>query len=143
MIEDILISEEKIEIGSFQDLEIYKLSLRLAAKVFKMTEEFPKLEEQGLVPQMRNASRNIAVNIANGWGKRKRETLFRRHLRDSMGNSNEILVYLDTALSCEYLTKETHEVISDSYINLGKRLNQMHANIRTFEQMHSDWRATF
>ena len=126
---------EKIVRGSiqkFQDLEVYKEGFRLATDVFQLTRQFPKEELYALTTQMRNASRSIPANIAEGWGKRRYEMVFKRHLLDAMGSTNEMLVWLDMAFACTYITETTYQALSESYQVLARRLHQLLAHWKTF-----------
>ena len=67
-------------IRSFKDLEVYQDSFELATKIFQVTRIFPQDERYGLTTQMRNASRSIPANIAEGWAKRCHELIFKQHL---------------------------------------------------------------
>ena len=57
--------------NSYKDLDIYKLTYRLALEVHRMTLTLPKYElyEQG--SQVRRSSKSIKDNIAEGFGRRR------------------------------------------------------------------------
>ncbi len=52
-------------IKSFSDLEIYRLSYKLAIDVFNISKTFPKSEKYSLTDQI---VRSISTNIAEGFG---------------------------------------------------------------------------
>ena len=52
------------------ELEVWKLSVTLAAEVYKITSSFPGAETFGLAAQMRRAAVSIPSNIAEGAGRR-------------------------------------------------------------------------
>lgn len=106
----------------FQDLEVYQEAFQLSMRIFTTTQTFPREELYSLTTQMRNASRSVAANIAEGWAKRRHELVFKRHLLDALGSSNEMVVWLDTARACSYLTEDIHQALSHAYEVLGKRL---------------------
>ena len=133
----------KLGVSNFQDLEVYQIALRLATEVFQISKGFPTDEIQALTPQVRNTARAIAGEIAGGWGKIKREGLFRRHLREATGYANEMLVHFDAMLACSYISKEKFGVMTEAYSALAKRIEQIHANWRTFDQLYSNWRSVF
>lgn len=115
----------------FQDLEVYNEAFRLALEVFKVTQSFPREERYALTTQMRSASRSVAANIAEGWAKRRHALIFKRHLLDSIGSVNEMLVWLDMALAHGYVGERPHASLSESYNVLGKRLFQLMTTWRT------------
>jgi hypothetical protein len=49
---------------SYKDLIAYQKAYTLALKIYNATESFPKVEQYGLVQQMRRASVSIPSNIA-------------------------------------------------------------------------------
>ena len=119
-------------IRSFKDLEVYQHGFELAMKSFQATRVFPQDERYGLTTQMRNASRSIPANIAEGWAKRRHELIFKRHLLDAVGSADEMRVWLDVAQSCEYITGEAHRSLSEAYEVLGRRLYQLIEIWKTF-----------
>lgn len=56
-------------ISSFEDLEIYRLALLLAKRMYLLTQNFPKTETYGLIDQIRRAVASIGANIAEGFGR--------------------------------------------------------------------------
>lgn len=61
---------------SFRDLEVYKLSRRLAREVFELSKGFPREEMYSFTDQVRRSSRSIGAQLAEAWGKRKYEKYF-------------------------------------------------------------------
>jgi len=123
---------KKHVIRAFKDLEVYQGSFNLAMELFKLTQRFPREELYALTTQMRNASRSIPANIAEGWAKRRYEMVFKRQLLDAIGSANEILVWLDFSLACEYITTERHHSLYQEYEILGRRLHQLLSTWKTF-----------
>jgi len=46
-------------IRSFREMEVYNLALKEAARIFKITKEFPKEERYSLTDQIRRSSRAV------------------------------------------------------------------------------------
>ena len=101
-------------------------------EIFTVTQTFPREELYALATQMRNASRSVPANIAEGWAKRRHELIFKRQLVDAVGSCNEMLVWLDTALACRYVTQTIHRDLFDAYEVLAKRLYHLLTTWRTF-----------
>jgi four helix bundle protein len=57
-------------IKTFTDLDVYNLSHELAMDIFNISKRFPSEEKYSLTDQVRRSSRSVAVNVAEGWGKR-------------------------------------------------------------------------
>ena len=51
---------------SFEKLEVWKLSIDLAFKIYDQTKGFPLEEKYGITTQIRRAISSVAVNIAEG-----------------------------------------------------------------------------
>jgi four helix bundle protein len=73
-------------------------------EIFEITKRFPKEETFSLTDQMRKSSRTVAINIREGYAKRRYEQVFIRHLNDSLGSSEETRGWLDFARDCRYIT---------------------------------------
>ena len=99
-------------IQSYKDLQVFGLSYELAMEVFRLTKKFPKEELYSLTDQMRRSSRSVTANIVEGWSKRRYENVFRRHLLDAIGSSDEIKVWLSFADDCNYITNDEHQALT-------------------------------
>ena len=56
-----------------KDLEVWKLAIKLAGDVYKITEKFPKKETFGMSSQMRRAAVSIGANIAEGAARQSKK----------------------------------------------------------------------
>ncbi|MBI5192671.1 MAG: four helix bundle protein [Nitrospirae bacterium] len=101
-------------------------------EVFHITLRFPKEEMYSLSSQIRNSSRSIPANIAEGWAKRIYENIFKRHLVDAIGSTCETIVWLDFALDCKYIDNNNHLKLSENYKEVGKMLNGLLENWQTY-----------
>ena len=119
-------------IKTFKDLEVYEESFRLAMDIVAVTKLFPKDEQYALTSQMRNASRSVPANIAEGWAKRRHDMIFKRQLLDALGSVNEMLVWLDMALACGDLSDASHGSLAQSDAVLVRRLHQLLTRWKTF-----------
>ncbi len=119
-------------IRSYKDLEVYKKSYELAMEIFYLTKKFPKEEMYSLISQIRDSSRSVPANIAEGWAKRKYENIFKKQLIDAVGSAEETQVWLDFALDCKYILKEEHSNLTFRYKEVGKMLNGLLDNWKTY-----------
>jgi len=124
---------EKKKVKTYRDLIIYTRSFDLAMNVFRLTAEFPKEERYALIDQMRRSSRSIPANIAEGWAKRRFENIFKKHLLDSIGSCEELIVWLDFARDCNYINSEIHNEYSEQYNEVGKMLSSLLNNWHTYK----------
>ncbi len=65
----------KKEISSFEDLVVFQKAYKLSLKLHKLTLSMPKEEQYGLASQIRQASKSICANIAEGFAQ-KLELIF-------------------------------------------------------------------
>ena len=123
----------KLMIKSFLDLDVYKDSFRLSIEIEDLVEEFPAKEKFLLSDQMRRASRAIPALIAEGYSKRESVKEFKKFLRDSLAEANEMVNHLSFAKARNYIKKPGY---SDDLINryhiIGKRLTKLHDNWQKF-----------
>lgn len=66
-------------IKSVKDLKVYNIAFELAMEIYKLTLTFPKEERYSLTDQIRRSSRSVAINIREGFAKRRYENVFIRH----------------------------------------------------------------
>ena len=102
-------------IKNVKDLKVYSLAFELAMEIFKVTQDFPKEEKYSLTDQMRRSSRSVAINIREGFAKKRYENVFIRHLNDAIGSSEETRGWLDFSVRCRYIDPKMHEKLDSSY----------------------------
>lgn len=108
-------------IKSFEDLDIYKESYKLALEIYKITKMYPKDEIYSLTSQIRRASTSITLNIAEGYGRLSKED-FKRFLKISLGSNNETITLLKFSKDLNYIkTEEYNELVKD-YKVLSKKI---------------------
>jgi four helix bundle protein len=120
-------------IKNFRDVEVYQLAYRLAMEVFQLTKSFPTDEVYGLTRQLRNSSRSVPGNIAEGWSKRRYENIFKRQLTDAVGSVDETTVWLDMARDCDYCSGEEHARWASQYGSVGRMLQRLIDHWRTYD----------
>ena len=115
-----MITEEAIK--TVKDLKIYKSAYKLALDIFEVTKNFPRTEAFSLVDQIRRSSRSVAMNIREGFARRKYPQIFVKQLNDALGSSEETRGWLDFASDCGYLTKEKHRELDAQYDEMNAML---------------------
>ena len=119
-------------IKTVEDLDVYKIAYKLAMEIFEITKSFPSEEKYSLTDQIRRSSRSVAVNIAEGWGKRNYELSFKKYLIDSMGSLEETKSWLNFCKDCNYINTEKHKLLLTKSEEIGSKLNKLHDNWKTF-----------
>ena len=109
---------------SYRDLEVYQEGYRLALEIHQLTLGFPDIERYALADQMRRASKSIAANIVEGYGRQTQRN-FAHFLGQALGSADEMLVHVDFAQDLGYIGAEQHLELVDRYTVLGKRLYRL------------------
>ena len=115
-------------IKKVKDLKVYNLAFELSMEIFELTLNFQKEERYSLTDQIRRSSRSAAINIREGFAKRRYENVFIRHLNDSIGSSEETRGWLDFSVRCRYINKETHQRLDKSYDEVNAMLYSLMKN---------------
>ena len=123
-------------IKSVKDLNVYNIGFELAMEIFKLTLDFPKEEQYSLTDQIRRSSRSVAINIREGFAKRRYENVFIRHLNDALGSSEETRGWLEFSLRCGYIDKETSQRLDMSYDEVNAMLYSLMNNWKTPQQKY-------
>ena len=113
---------------SFKDLTVYKKAFELAMTIFKISKRFPKDEKYSLTDQIRRSSRAVAVCVAEAYRKRAYEAYFVSKSSDADMENSETQVWLNFALSCDYLSEDEFDLLTAKSEEVGKLLNHMIEN---------------
>ena len=116
----------------FQDLLAYKKSFALAMKIFNISKTFPKEEKYSLTDQIRRSSRSVSANIAEAYRKRLYPKNFISKLTDSDAENSETQTWLEFALACNYIEKDTFKDFIKESEEVGKLINYMINNPKRF-----------
>lgn len=113
-----------MKIRSHKELETYQLAFTTSMEIFELTRKFPKEELYSLTDQIRRSSRSVCANLSEAFRKRKYPKSFVAKLSDSEAEAAETQVWLDYALSCDYIDENTHTNLHVKYDNIiGKLVN--------------------
>jgi four helix bundle protein len=117
-------------IGSYRDLDVYKMAMEGAIRIFELTKSLPLEERFSLVDQVRRSSRSVCTNIAEAWRKRRYEASFVSKLSDAETEAAETQVWSEVAFRCGYWNEETFRNIDERYDQIIGRLVRMIGNPR-------------
>ena len=109
----------------FRNLNVYKKAFALAIDIYHGSKKFSKDELYSLTTQIRKSSRSICSNIGEGYRKRLYEAHFVSKISDSDMENTETQVWLDFALSCEYISKKSFNDFNNRSEEIGRLLNHM------------------
>jgi four helix bundle protein len=85
----------------------------------------PKQEQYELASQLRRASKSIAINIAEGYGRNSTLEDFKRFIIIAIGSCDEVRVQLDYCKDLGYMSKENYDKYSEEYEIIGRMLTKM------------------
>ena len=88
--------------GSYRDLDLYKVSMDFVIRIYHASESFPKHELFGLCSQIRRSAVSIPSNIAEGSGRNNRKE-FIQFLYIANGSLSELETQLEIAYRLGYL----------------------------------------
>ncbi len=92
--------------GGFRELEAWKQARIFKQQIIEDCKNFPKDERFLLTAQIKDSSRSVTANIAEGYGRYNyQETT--QFFRQSRGSLTESLDHLITALDEGYLSADT------------------------------------
>ena len=117
---------------SHEDLEAYQRSMKLLVDVHALSKRLPSEEKYELASQMRRASKSIPANIAEGFGRKTSDKEFKQYMRMAMGSANEMETHLRIAGSLGYVQDPELARLADGYNHIGRQLNRLITNWRTF-----------
>ena len=108
----------------YQELEVWKNSIRFAKLIYNMTNSFPKEERFGLVTQIRRAAVSISSNIAEGSAKKslKEQAKF---TEIAFGSLLEVLNQIIIVKELKYINDETYILIRKNILQISRQLNAL------------------
>lgn len=101
-------------------------------RIFELSKSFPNEEKYSLTDQIRRSSRSVCSNIAEGWRKRRYELVFKNKITDAQQEASETQCWLEFALECKYINKESFTVLDKDYDEILAMLNSMEMNSNKF-----------
>jgi four helix bundle protein len=116
----------------FRELMAYQKGFQLAMEIFDISKTFPKEEKYSLTDQIRMSSRSVCTNIGEGYRKRQYPAHFISKISDSDMENTETQVWIDFSLSCEYISVEVHQQLTEKSEEVGKLLSYMIQNPEKF-----------
>ena len=120
----------------FENLEVWKVGRELKIFVSEFCKKIPKHELYGLVQQIKNSSRSVTANIAEGYGRfHYQENM--QFCRQSRGSLEETKDHAYTALDENYISKEEFNSFLEKYERCLKLLNGYLSYIKTEKEKQS------
>jgi len=112
-----------MQIRSFQDLQVWQLSMQLATDIYLLVRTFPAEERFGVSLQMRRATISIPSNIAEGAGYGWMSRRNVHHIRIALGSNLELQTQLMLVERLQLAAPEQVQPLLHRAIEVGRMLN--------------------
>jgi four helix bundle protein len=104
---------KKTMIRTFKDLLVWQKSYEVCLKIYRVSKDFPRIEQYGITPQMRRAALSVPSNIAEGCG-RKGTKEFIQALYIAYGSNCELETQIMIARDLNFIdSRKAAELIAD------------------------------
>ena len=115
------------KVVSFRDIIAYQKAYQLSLEIHRDSLGFPRIEQFAVADQIRRASKSIALNVAEGFGRKNQSSLaeFKHFLLIAQGSCDETRSLLDYCKDLNYISQEQHEKYESLCQEIGKLLNSM------------------
>jgi len=107
--------------SSFEDLEVYKTTVKFTAQVYDLLKKSPLKEDFAMVDQVRRATISISNNISEGFERETDKELI-RFLYFSKGSAGEIRNLFNLMEEIGYFKAEDLVDYKKEVINISKQL---------------------
>ena len=114
---------------TFEDLDVFKRAYKTSLEIHRTSLELPKIEQYGLADQIRRASKSIAVNLAEGYGKRRSKAEYRRYIQIAIGSADEMRVWVRYLYDLKYIDHLQWQEWREEYQQIARMLNGLYKSI--------------
>lgn len=110
-----------MKITKFEDLEIWKLSLKITKDIYNLTAKKEFSKDFGLRDQIRRAIVSVSSNIVEGFEKNNNNELI-RFLKIAKGSAGETRNQLYIALAVNYITQQEFDKTNKDLEDLANQI---------------------
>ena len=114
-----------MQTSKFRRWLAYQKALSLSVSIEKLTRTFPPKEERRLSDQIIRSSRSVCANLAECYGRRSYPKHFQSKLADCVAENYETQVWLDVALTNQYLSPACYHKYTSASEEVGRLLSYM------------------
>lgn len=121
---------------NYKKLKVWDKSHNFVLKIYKITSEFPKIEQYRLSDQLIRSSSSIPTNIAEGCGRASNKDKA-RFITIAIGSCSEAEYQLLLALDLNYLNEEQFKDLNVKIIEIRKMLYSFKKSLKYNEISHN------
>lgn len=118
-----------MKINRFEELQIWKLSLKITKDIYDITSKKEFAKDFGLRDQIRRAIISVSSNVVEGFEKNNNNE-FIRFLKMSKGSVGEVRSQLHIALAVNYITQGEFDHIYEETETLSKQIGGVYSLFR-------------
>lgn len=110
---------------SYRDLDVFKVSKRLAIEIHKMSMILPKFELYEEESQIRRSAKAVTSSITEGYGRRRYKQDFIKYLVYCQSECDETILHLNFLFEIESFKNEMlYNKLKTEYDSLSKCINK-------------------
>ena len=110
---------------SYKDLEIYQIAHKLAVEIHTMSLGLPRFEMYEEGSQIRRASKAVASNIVEGFGRKRYQADYVKFLIYAHASCDESKEHLELLFETKSLTDEKqYSYFRDEFSKLSRKINK-------------------
>lgn len=109
-------------------MDVYKLSVEIAMRLFELSKKFPREEMYSLTDQGRRSSPSVSGHISEGWRRRRYEAAFCDKLNGAEAEAAETQTWIEYSVRCGYMTAKEGRELHRAYDRLIGKLVRMQNN---------------
>jgi len=111
----------------FEKLRVYHAALQFVDDVYIVTKNMPREELFGLTDQMKRASASVALNIAEGSSRTKKD--FHHFLDLARGSCYECIAIFQIAWNRKFIKESQYDSLYDQCANVVKMINGLRKSL--------------
>jgi four helix bundle protein len=116
----------------FERLNVYHAALQFTDVIYNTVKNWPREEVYSLTDQLKRASVSIALNIAEGTSRTKKD--FRHFLDLSRGSCYECVSILEIAKNRGFVRERQYASLYDQCVSIVKMINGLRNSLVNHEQ---------
>ncbi len=113
----------------FEKLKIWQMGMELVERIYKLTKDFPKDEQFGIISQIRRAAVSVPLNIAEGKGRYHTKS-FIQFLYQARGSLYEVITLIKVSHKLAYIEDKESKELQELCGNIVGGLNGLVSSMK-------------